>query len=57
MTDSGYYPGIYLEGLRRITKMKLRIAGVPAEIRIKHLPNTSPERRRYVKPLCKLLRK
>jgi hypothetical protein len=34
----------------------LRIAGVLAEIRIKHLPNTNPDRRCYVKPLCKLLR-
>jgi hypothetical protein len=36
-----YCPGIHLKGLRKITKKPLRLVDVLAEIRPKHLPNTS----------------
>jgi hypothetical protein len=32
-----YYLGVCLEGLRKITKPSVRIAGVPAEMSSKHL--------------------
>jgi hypothetical protein len=38
--------GTCLEGLKNATK-HLNIAGVPTEIRIEYLPNTSLERHRY----------
>jgi hypothetical protein len=36
-----YYPIMFLEELRRITKISVRIFGVPAEIRSDHLPDTN----------------
>jgi hypothetical protein len=33
-----YYPGIYLDGLRR-SKKELRIAGLPTEVRSCHFSN------------------
>jgi hypothetical protein len=46
-----YYPGIYLEGLRKTTKV-LRIARVSTEIRTKYLPSISPERCRHSYGFC-----
>jgi hypothetical protein len=36
-----YYAGISLEGLTKTTEYTISVAGVPAEIRTKHSPNTS----------------
>ena len=36
---SSYYPAVCLDGLRMATKN--RIVGVPVEIRIGHVPNTT----------------
>jgi hypothetical protein len=38
-----YYQGIYLEGLRKIKKTSVRIAGLRAEIGTRDLPNTKQE--------------
>jgi hypothetical protein len=35
-----YYPGIYLEGLRKIMKTLVRIASIPVESETKHLLST-----------------
>jgi hypothetical protein len=39
----GYYPGIYLEGLRTITTTSAMIVSVPLKVRSEDLSNTSPE--------------
>jgi hypothetical protein len=38
-----YYPGIYLEGLRKPTEILIRIAVTVAENRAEDLPNTKLE--------------
>jgi hypothetical protein len=40
------YYRIFLEGLRKITKPSIRIAGVAAGIRTEHIPNMTLERYR-----------
>jgi hypothetical protein len=37
------YPDVCLVGLKKIIKLSLRMAGIPAGIRTEHLPNTSLE--------------
>jgi hypothetical protein len=39
-----YYPRICMEGLRKNTKNKIRIADVPAEIRSEELPRVRDQR-------------
>jgi hypothetical protein len=39
----GYYPGIYLQGQRKITKTIVRIAGIQVEILNMTLPKTKQE--------------
>jgi hypothetical protein len=46
MVQSGEYPGICLQRLRKSTKKPVSIAGVPAKIRTEHLANASLERYR-----------
>jgi hypothetical protein len=43
-------PRNFLLGLRKTTKISVRIAGVPAEIRTDYLPNTKLEPQRYASP-------
>jgi hypothetical protein len=43
VAQSKYYPRIFLEGLKKTTKNTVRTAGVAAETRTEHLPNTSLE--------------
>jgi hypothetical protein len=38
-----YYRSICLEGLKKTAESSIRLAGVPAEIRTKHLQNTNLE--------------
>jgi hypothetical protein len=38
-----FYPSIYLEGLRKATKLSVRIAGPRAEILTRDLPSTKQE--------------
>jgi hypothetical protein len=45
---SGYYPSVCLEGLRTTTRESSgRRAGVPAEVKTEHLPNTNLEHYLY----------
>jgi hypothetical protein len=46
-----YYPGIFLDGLRETLKPSFRIAGILAEIRAVHIPNTSLEHYRQIRLL------
>jgi hypothetical protein len=45
---SRHYPGIFREGLRKTTKISVRIVDVPPEIQTTHFPNTSLECYRYI---------
>jgi hypothetical protein len=47
MTESRYYPTIYLEGLRETSVM---IPGVPEEIQTEHFPKTNLDLYHYVNP-------
>jgi hypothetical protein len=42
-----YYSDICLDGLRKVIKIQVRVAGDPAEIRTEHLQNTTLERHLY----------
>jgi hypothetical protein len=45
LTYSGFYPGICLERLRKTPyKITVKIARIPAEIRMEDLPNTNLKR-------------
>jgi hypothetical protein len=47
ITLSRYYPDIFLEVLRKTTKISVRITDVPSKIGSEHLPNRNIERYRY----------
>jgi len=36
----GYYPGLFMEGLRKLMKNSVTILGFRADIRTRDLPNT-----------------
>jgi hypothetical protein len=48
MTESKYCFGFCLERLRKSSD---RVAGVPAEVRTEHIPNTSLQCNRYTNPV------
>jgi hypothetical protein len=54
VAHSTYYLGIFLEGLKKSTKI-LRISGVTVEIRSQHIMNTSLELYRYTSLVGDLL--
>jgi hypothetical protein len=50
VTESKYYPGIFLEGIWKTRTASLRTVSVPRGIRTKYLPYTNADRHRHVNP-------